>query len=162
MKYQFTEEHIEELEAARKKNKNKQKEKQMQVLLLRARGRTQAETAQITEFARSYVCALTKMYFEQGIGAILENRYHGNHRNMNKEQEGEFVERFREEAEKGRLVTVREIKEAYEREVGHKIGGSQIYRVLRRHDWRKVMPRSKHPNKASEEEIKSSKKLKLA
>jgi hypothetical protein len=29
----------------------------------------------------------------------------------------------------------------------------QIYRVLERHGWRTVMPRSQHPDKASEEEI---------
>lgn len=49
---------------------------------------------------------------------------------------------------------------AYEERVGHSIGSSQIYRVLERHGWRKVMPRSKHPKKASEEVIAISKKLK--
>ncbi|MCI8758540.1 MAG: winged helix-turn-helix domain-containing protein [Oscillospiraceae bacterium] len=37
----------------------------------------------------------------------------------------------------------------------------QIYCVLHRHGWRKVMPRSKHPKKASEDEIAASKKLTL-
>lgn len=36
---------------------------------------------------------------------------------------------------------------------------SQIYFVLHRHGWRKVMPCSKHPKKASDEEIAASKKL---
>ena len=49
---------------------------------------------------------------------------------------------------------------SYEQAVGHRTGGSQIYYVLRRHGWRKVMPRSKHPKKASEEVIETSKKLK--
>jgi hypothetical protein len=33
--------------------------------------------------------------------------------------------------------------------------------LLERHDWRMVMPRGKHPKKASEAEIEASKKLKL-
>ncbi len=33
--------------------------------------------------------------------------------------------------------------------------------VLKRKGWRKVMPRSKHPKKASPEAIEASKKLKL-
>ncbi|MDE7249890.1 MAG: winged helix-turn-helix domain-containing protein, partial [Lachnospiraceae bacterium] len=33
-----------------------------------------------------------------------------------------------------------------------------IYCVLKRHGWRKVMPRSRHPKKASEEVIETSKK----
>ena len=34
--------------------------------------------------------------------------------------------------------------------------------VLERHGWRKVMPRSKHPQKASDEAIEASKKIKAA
>lgn len=41
--------------------------------------------------------------------------------------------------------------------VGHSIGNGQIYRALKRHNWRKVMPRSRHPKKASEEAINASK-----
>ena len=55
---------------------------------------------------------------------------------------------------------VSEIKARYEEAVGNSIGGSQIYYVLKRHGWRKVMPRSRHPKKASEEVIATSKKLK--
>jgi len=33
--------------------------------------------------------------------------------------------------------------------------------VLKRHGWRKIMTRSKHPQKASNAEIKSSKKLNI-
>ncbi|WP_414153386.1 winged helix-turn-helix domain-containing protein [Peptoniphilus sp.] len=34
-----------------------------------------------------------------------------------------------------------------------------MYRVLKRHGFRKIMPRSKHPKKASKEVIETSKKL---
>ena len=62
-------------------------------------------------------------------------------------------------AENGEIVEVKEIKAAYQAAVDHPISASQIYFVLKRHGWRKVMPRSKHPRKASEEEIAASKKL---
>ena len=51
----------------------------------------------------------------------------------------------------------KEIEAAYEKQVGHRISNSQIYRVLYRHGWRKIMPRSRHPKKASEEVIETSK-----
>ncbi len=79
---------------------------------------------------------------------------------MSEEEEASLLAPFREKEEKGQVVEVSEIKASYERAVGHRIGGSQIYYVLRRHGWRKVMPRSKHPKKASEEVIETSKKLK--
>ena len=66
---------------------------------------------------------------------------------------------FKAQAEAGNLVEISEIKEAYRKAVGHSIGTSQIYYVLHRHGWRKVMPRSRHPKKADEEVIATSKKL---
>ena len=66
---------------------------------------------------------------------------------------------YEERAQAGQIVEVSEIKAAYEEKVGHRIGGGQIYRVLKRHDWRKVKPRSEHPKKASAEAIDASKKL---
>ena len=72
----------------------------------------------------------------------------------------ETVAPFKARAEKGELVSISEIKAAYRQAVGHSIGTSQIYYVLHRHGWRKVMPRSRHPKKASEEVIETSKKIK--
>ena len=79
---------------------------------------------------------------------------------MSAEEEAALLEPFQAEAEKGQIVEVSKIKAQYEEAVGHSIGGSQIYYVLERNGWRKVMPRSKHPKKASEEVIAASKKLK--
>ena len=78
---------------------------------------------------------------------------------MSYEEESALLERFRKKAEAGQLVEVSEIKAVYQEAVGHTIGTAQIYYVLRRHRWRKVMPRSKHRNKANEEVIATSKKL---
>lgn len=79
---------------------------------------------------------------------------------MTREEEAALLEPFLEKAQKGEIVEVSAIKAAYEEKVGHTIGGSQIYRVLHRNNWRKVMPRSKHPKKAGDEAIEASKKLK--
>lgn len=78
---------------------------------------------------------------------------------MSYAEEEKLLAPFREQAEKGELVEISSIEAAYREAVGHSIGTSQIYYVLHRHGWRKVMPRSKHPKKASEEVIETSKKL---
>ena len=57
-------------------------------------------------------------------------------------------------------MDIKEIVAAYQKAVPHKIRDMQIYSVLHRHGWRKIMPRSRHPKKASEEAIEASKKLK--
>lgn len=52
-----------------------------------------------------------------------------------------------------KLINTNEIEKAYIERVGHSIGGSQIYYVLKRHGFRKIMPRSRHPKKADKEAI---------
>jgi len=159
MKYRFTIEQKEELEKARKENKNKNIENRLKAIILRAEGKTNKEVAEITEYHWSYVSQLVSIYCNQGLKAIVENQYQGNRRNMSIEEEKAFLETYKKQAEKGQIIEIGEIQKAYEKKVGHTIGGSQIYYVLKRHGWRKVMPRSKHPNKASDEAIEASKKL---
>ena len=159
MKYKFNEEQYEEIKAARQKNKNKRVEKRLEVLQLRCEGRSQEEIVAKTGFHRSYVCSLIKQYFENGLQSLIENHYGGNRRNMSFDEETELLEQFRQKAEQGQMLDIREIENAYREKVGHSIGHDHIYRVLRRHGWRKIMPRSKHPKKTSEEVIETSKKL---
>ena len=78
---------------------------------------------------------------------------------MSFEEEEQILEKFYEKAEKGEIVEISEIKRAYQEKVDHKVSETQIYYVLHRHGWRKIMPRSKHPKKASPEDIEASKKL---
>jgi transposase len=78
---------------------------------------------------------------------------------MTLDEESRFIGEFKDKAEKGQYVTVKEIKIAYCEKIGHKCGKGQIYRVLKRQEWRKVVPRKEHPNKASGAEIDASKKL---
>ena len=91
----------------------------------------------------------------------MGGKYGGNRRNMSEAEEEAILSDFKKKAEQGQIIEVSAIKAVYEEKVGHTIGGSQIYRVLHRHKWRKLMPRSKHPNKASDEAIEASKKLTL-
>ena len=158
--YRYSEEDRQIIAAARKRNKDKRAEKRLYALELRAAGKSAEEVSAATGFHRAYITQLTAKYLAGGIEAISGNHYGGNRRNMSVEEEARLLEPFRKKAEKGQIVEVSEIKASYERAVGHRIGGSQIYYVLDRHGWRKVMPRSKHPKKASEEVIETSKKLK--
>jgi hypothetical protein len=43
------------------------------------------------------------------------------------------------------MPVVSEIKEAYEKVVGHRVPKSTIYGIVARHGWRKIAPRSHHP-----------------
>ena len=159
-RYQFKEEEIEAIQAERKKNKDKRAEQRLKALELRAKGMSRKEVSQATGFCKEYVSQLVKKYREKGLEAISGNHYGGNHRNMSEEKEAAILAPFQARGEKGEIVEIRELGEAYQAAVDHPVSAGQIYRVLKRHGWRKVMPRSRHPKKASEEVIETSKKLK--
>lgn len=160
MKYKISAEQYSEIKAAQKANRDKQIGNRLKVLALRYEGKDLEEIAAATGFHHAHISNLLRKYFEEGLPAISEKHYAGNRRNMSKEEEAAFLEQYRQLGEEGHVLNVQEIKAAYEERVGHRIGSGQIYRVLQRHGWRKVLPRSKHPKKASEEVIETSKKLK--
>ncbi len=159
--YRFSEEQIAELEDARKKNKNKNVDKRLEALLMRAQNIKRKEVSEKTGFCEQYITDLTALYHADGLGAIVDNHYSGNHRNMSFEQEEELLETFEERAENGQIVEVSDILKAYEDKLGRSVESSHghIYQVLKRHNMRKIKPRSKHPKKASDEDIEASKKL---
>lgn len=158
-RYKFSNEEIEKIEQARRGNKDKRAEARLKALELRAKGASADEVAAATGFHSGSVSRLVAKYRDHGLEAISGNHYGGNHRNMSVEEEAAILAPFKERAEKGELVEVSEIAKAYQAAVDHPVSNGQIYFVLHRHGWRKVMPRSKHPKKASDEEIAASKKL---
>ena len=160
-RYKFSEDEIKKIEQARKDNKDKRAEARLKALELRAKGADAKEVSRATGFHASSVTRLVAKYRDHGLEAISGNHYGGNHRNMSIAEEAAILAPFQARAERGELVEVSEIARAYQAAVDHPVSKGQIYFVLHRHGWRKIMPRSRHPKKASEEEIAASKKLTL-
>src|SRR6266571_8563633 len=67
------------------------------------------------------------------------------HQYLTRQEEEQFLAPFFARAEAGEIATVRQIWQAFETRVGHKVDDSTIYRLLDRHGWRKLMPRPRHP-----------------
>jgi len=158
-KYKITAEQKHEIDEARRKNRDKRVEAKLKALSLRADGYKAKAISEATGFHPAYVSTLVSKYIHGGIEAITGNHYKGNRRNLSFEEETALLEPFMAQAEKGQMLDTAEVERRYEQAVGHKISSGQIYRVLWRHGFRKVMPRSRHPKKASEEVIETSKKL---
>ncbi len=158
--YAISQSQLVEIETARKKNRNKNIERRLYVLVMRAEGKSLEEISEKTGYHISTASKLIARYMRDGISAIAENQYKGNRRNMSFEEEAAILAPYIERAERGEMVDIKEIAAAYQKAVPHKISDTQIYYVLHRHGWRKIMPRSRHPKKASEEAIEASKKLK--
>ncbi len=67
------------------------------------------------------------------------------------EQVAAFLEPFTKKALSGQIATAGEIREALERRVGHKVHKTTVYRLLKRHGWRKVARRPFHIQAKKEE-----------
>ena len=88
---------------------------------LRAEGKRAKEIAEEVGVSAPYVSQLAAKYFAGGIEAIAGNHYGGNRRNMSVEEEEAILKPFYERAEKGEIIEVSEIEQAYQKKVDHKI-----------------------------------------
>ena len=68
------------------------------------------------------------------------------------EEERELLRPLFEQAGKGEIATATHIKHLFEERVGHEVDDSTIYRLLERHEWRKLVPRPFHPQADKEEQ----------
>ena len=159
-KHQFTEAQYTEVADLMKQFSDAKLYKKLQVLQLKMEGYKNTEIAAITKYSPIRVSSLVTVYVRQGLSYFMEeNRKGGNRRNISFEEEATLFAGFEEAAKKGTIVTVNDIRAAYDRLIGHKSSLGTIYKILKRHKWRKIMPRSRHPKKASDEVIETSKKL---
>ena len=125
-------------------------------------GKTNREIADATGYHMQRITQLVTEVFKNGLDSILQDGRTSNNYRMTFGQETEFLKQFEEMAETGQLVTVEPILKKYEEATGKKSNTTSIYRLLKRHGWRKLRPRPKHPKAASIEEQDRQKKLKLS
>ena len=158
-KSKITEAEYNEVKALMKANKLKRVDKRLHVILLRYEGLSLEAIAEKLGYTVAWVSKLCTAFKLQGIQEYARHKYGGNHKSLSDEQEREIIDSFTAKAELGQVVTAADIKKEFDKQRGKDTGRGYIYMVLARHNWRMVMPRGKHPNKASDEDIESSKKL---
>jgi hypothetical protein len=56
-----------------------------------------------------------------------------------------FVAKWQPKAEAGGLVVLSEMRADLEQQLGRKVASEVFYRLVRRHQWRKVAPDTRHP-----------------
>ena len=156
---QFTAAQCQEIKDAMKGTYAGHVYKRLLALKLRAVEQYDNEKAgQIADIHATTVSRIVSRYQSEGLQAIVGKRHNHGKRYMTIEQETEFLSQFLCTADAGQVIEVQQIHKAYEKAVGHQVAKGTIYYMLHKHGWRKVMPRSKHPKKASEEEIQAYKK----
>ena len=158
----ISEAEYERIKAASKANRNKRVAKRLEVLELRYARKSNAEIAEKTGFNKQYVTTLIQTYKRQGLEEYIRIKQTSHRRNMSEEEEAKVLAQCEEEADAGKVLTAETVRKKLEEKRGRETSTNYVYRVMQRNGWRKVMPRSRHPKAASQEEQDSSKKLKLS
>jgi len=159
--HRYEKKQIEEVNAAIKSERNSvEMYKCLQILQKRMAGFSEIEVAKEFNTNKSKVFRICFSYRSGGIAAMKPKRANcGVKRKMPKEQEKAIIAKLAEKAEKGEFVRVADLRDEFAKESGVNYHLHAFYEVLKRNDWRKVVPRGKHPKGADEETCNASKKL---
>lgn len=113
-----------------------------------ADSRTAAEIALHVGVSKGFVRKVIQQYNRKGEAGLSTPGKGGRHNcYLSWEQEKELIDSFKEKARRGQVATAMQIKLAYEKESGFSVHKTTIYRLLERHQWRKIVPRPTHPKK---------------
>jgi transposase len=119
----------------------------IQCVLMRATTDCSAsQIAQVLGWATATVHITHSRWAREG-EALFELKGKGGRRshNLTEAEEVEVLAPFVEQATAGNVLKATDIQAAYEARVGRAVPNSTIYRLLKRHGWRKLTPRPRHP-----------------
>jgi len=119
----------------------------VQCVWLRARlGLNSTEISEAVGWTPERVKVVQHQYFKGGEETLIGGGRGGRRReNLSIQAEDRLLECFLAKANAGEVLVVTEVKTAYETAVGHPVPKSTVYRMLKRHGWRKIAPRPRHP-----------------
>jgi transposase len=142
----ITDKQREELVTALKAAKTKAEYQRVESVWLRAElDLTPEQIGRALCWAPTSVRRVQAAYLKDGVQA-LGGPGRGGRRNENltPREEAELLQEFMIEASHGGIIEAGKVKAAYEARVGHAVPKSTIYRMLDRHEWRKLAPRPRH------------------
>ena len=106
------------------------------------------EISEVTGYSEGTVRKIHAMYFKNGKVCFKLKKKGGRIReNLSLTEEKNLLVQFESTSTAGETVTIAKIKHEYESRIGRKVPKSTISRLLKRHGWRKILPRPYHPKK---------------
>ena len=130
MAYRITEEEYEQIKAAERATQDKRISRQLKALMLRYEGKSNSEIAEKLDISTDRISHLISQYKREGLEEFIRVKYTGHNWNMPYEEEQAILDRFNEQAEAGHIITVKEIKAAFDEKLGRDTGRGYIYTNL--------------------------------
>lgn len=133
--------------------------KRIQCVYFKAKyDKTPEEIADMVGYNVSYVRQVQANFWKYGdLSFNLKKRGGRNNSIFQIEEEKELIDKFEKESKQGGIIEVSKIHKVLEEKAKKKIAQSTIYRMLDRHNWRKIMPRPYHP-KSNQKKTEAFKK----
>jgi transposase len=109
------------------------------------------DIAEVLGWSHGSVRNVHAEYIKYGDEAFNLNGKGGRyHENLSLSDEKEIIKMLEKKGKEGGILEVSKVKKAYEKKAGKEVHKSVIYRMLSRHNWRKVSPRKNHPKNKKE------------
>ena len=127
--------------------------RRLQCVLLRRYALSAQQVSCIVGLHEGSVFRIWSLYLNKGIDALLgekRGKVRGN-AHLNVDEEEKLLAPFEKKAAKGHLTIAQEIHTAHCKKVGKDLHETVTYRMLKRHGWRKVVPRPHHPKPNKED-----------
>jgi transposase len=145
--YRFSEEQVRELSQLLEGIRDFSNFRRLQAVWFRAaKNMTAPEIEELIGLTAQSIRQIQAEYFREGISTFRKSTRGGRrHQNLCLGEEKELLKPFFEKAQDSGVVAVSMIKNAYEKKLGRRVHKTTIYRMLKRHGWRKLVPRPSHP-----------------
>lgn len=121
----------------------KQLRRAQAVVLPQVFGLTLEQTADAIGLSKEWVSRLRNSFSTEEIDLPKQGGRH--HEIFSKDREAQLLKPFIEQAARGGILVVGQIKSEFEKASGRKIALSTMYNILHRHGWRKLAPDKHHP-----------------
>jgi transposase len=115
------------------------------VVLPLCHGLSLEETAQTLGVTPRWVSQLRNRFIAGDRVSETPSRGGRHHAYLTEEEEAKLLGSFTEEAARGSLLVVGQIKARLESQMGRPFALSSVYALLHRHGWRKLVPDKRHP-----------------
>jgi len=159
-KYEITQKDAEEArKLMERKDLNPNIIMKLMVIALRGEGVKNSEIVKVTKLSANYVPMIVSAFIHKGFEDLLVDRRGGNNRRVTEWEEMKFLKSWRAKAEKGKIITTKEMWLDFQKRYGIKISLSAFHRLLKRNKWSKTQPRKRHIKSANAKIKRASKKL---
>ncbi len=137
VKTTITREEYEQVLKFLKVNRHKCIDRKLNIIKLRYEGLSNKEISEKLACDISTITRNIAAFKRKGIKEFSTLKYGGNHRSLTEEEEDKILQSFKKKMNKGEIVTVKEIKQAFDEKIGKDTGRGYIYMLLKRKGFQK-------------------------